>query len=126
MAALPFQIQRVSDLAKSGAARVSGTEVITMPDDETTFEQLQARIQRTIDYVKTVPEDSMKGKEDQEVVLQTGKGEYRFTGQSYLVDFILPNFFFHVTTAYALLRHKGVPLGKWDYLGAELKKEISR
>ena len=126
MAALPFQVQRVSDLAKNGAARVSGTEGLPMPDDETTFEQLQARIQKTIDYLRTVPEDSFSGKEEHEVVLKTGKGEYRFTGQSYLVDFVLPNFFFHVTAAYALLRHKGVPLEKWDYLGAELKKEISR
>ena len=95
-----------------------------MPDDETTFEQLQERIRKTIDYLKTVSEDSINGKEDEEIVLKTGVGEYRFTAQSYLLAFALPNFYFHVTTAYDLLRHKGVPIGKWDYLGTELKKEV--
>ena len=97
-----------------------------MSDDETTFEQLQARIQKTIDYLNTVSEDSINGKEDQEILLKTGVGEYRFTALSYLLAFSLPNFYFHVTTAYDLLRHKGVPIGKWDYLGAELKKEVQR
>ena len=126
MAALPFHIQRVSDISKNAAARISGTEGVPMSDDETTFEQLQARIQKTIDYLNTVSEDSINGKEDQEILLKTGVGEYRFTALSYLLAFSLPNFYFHVTTAYDLLRHKGVPIGKWDYLGAELKKEVQR
>lgn len=88
-----------------------------MADDETTFEQLQARIQKTIEYLKTVPEDSMDGKEDAEIVLKPPGQEWKFTGQSYLLDFALPNFYFHVTTAYDLLRHKGVPLGKFDFIG---------
>lgn len=117
MAALPFQIQRVSDITKNAASRVSGVEGVAMADDETTFEQLQARIQKTIDYLKTVPEDSMDGKEDVEIVLKPPGREWRFTGKSYLTEFALPNFYFHVTTAYDLLRHKGVPLGKSDYLG---------
>ena len=108
-------------MAKNGAARVSGIEGVSMPDDETTFEQLQARIQKTIDYVKTVSEDSINGKEDKEVVLKSGEREYRFTAQSYVLEFVLPNIYFHVTTAYDLLRQKGVPLGKRDYLGAVLK-----
>ena len=113
-------------MAKNAASRVSGTEGVPMPDDETTFEQLQARIQKTIDYLKTVSEDSINGKEDEEIVLQRRETEYRFTAQRYIVDFVLPNFYFHVTTAYDLLRHKGVPLEKWDYLGPELKKDIER
>ena len=117
MAALPYQIQRASDAAKGAAARISGGEGVSMPDDETTFEQLQTRIQKTIDYLKTVSEDSINGKEDAEVVVQSQRGEYKFTGESYLLTFAIPNFYFHVTTAYALLRHKGVPLGKLDYLG---------
>ena len=114
MAALPFQVQRVSDMAKNGAARVSGTDLVSMPDDETTFEQLQARIQKTIEYLKTVSEDSINGKEDKEVVLKSGAREYRFTAQSYLLEFVLPNIYVHVTTADALLRLKGVPVVKRD------------
>ena len=113
-------------MAKNAAARISGTEGVSMPDDETTFEQLQARIQKTIDYLKTVSEGSISGKEDQEIVLKTGSAEYRFTAQTYLLAFVLPNFYFHLTTAYDLLRHKGVPVGKWDFLGQELKKEVQR
>ena len=113
-------------MAKNGAARIAGAEAPVMPDDETTFEQLQARIQKTLDYLKTVSEDSINGREDKEVVLKSGGAEYKFSVQDYLVAFVLPNLYFHVTTAYDLLRHKGVPIGKWDYLGVELKKELSR
>ena len=119
MAALPYQVQRVSDFAKNSAARISGTEGVAIADEETTFEDLQARIQKTIDYLKSVPEDSINGNEDKEIVLNPPRGgEWRFTAKSYLLEFALPNFYFHVTTAYDLLRHKGVPVGKLDYLGA--------
>lgn len=120
MAALPFQIQRVSDAAKSPATRVAGVDPVVMPDDETTFEELQARIQKTIDFLKTVPEDSMDGKEEQEIVLKLNAGELRATAKSYLLDFVLPNFYFHMTTAYSILRHNGVPVGKLDFLGKGL------
>ena len=113
-------------MAKNAAARVSGTEGVSMPDDETTFEQLQARIQKTIDYLKTVSEDSINGKEEEIIVLQRREGDYRLKAQRYLLDFVLPNFYFHVTTAYDLLRHRGVPIEKWDYLGPDLKKDMQR
>ena len=118
MASLPFQIQRASDASKGAAVRVAGVEPVAMPDDETTFEELQARIQKTIDFLKTVPEDSMDGKEEKEVVIKRGESEWRFTAKTYLLEFALPNFYFHITTAYNILRHNGVPLGKLDYLTA--------
>ena len=117
MGALPYQIQRVSDSAKNAAARIAGTDPVSMPDDETTFEQLQARIQKTIEVLKAVPEDSINGQEEREIVVKAQGGEYKFTARSYLVNFALPNFYFHVTTAYGLLRLKGVPVGKLDYVG---------
>ncbi len=117
MASLPFQIQRASDHAKKAAARVSGVELVEMPDDETTFEELQARIQKTIDVLKTVPEGSINGKEEKEIVIKLKGAEWRSTAQVYLLDFALPNFYFHMTTAYNILRHNGVPLGKLDYMG---------
>lgn len=92
--------------------------MLALPDDETTFEQLQARIQKTIDFLKTVPEHSMDGKEDEEIVLKLKTMELKFTAKSYLLDFVLPNFYFHLTTAYNILRHNGVPVGKADFIGS--------
>lgn len=118
MGSLTYQVQRVSNNAKNAVARVTGAEMLAVPDNETTFEELQARIQTTIDVLKTVQKDDMDGKEDEEIVIEIKGGELRSTGKSYLLDFMLPNFYFHVTTAYNILRHNGVPLGKMDYLGA--------
>lgn len=90
-----------------------------MPDDETTFEELQTRIQKTIDFLKTVPEDGMDGKEEEEIVLNVKVATLEFTtAKSYVLDFVLPNFYFHLTTAYDILRHNGVPVGKLDYIGS--------
>ena len=114
---LTYQIQRASDASKGAAVRVADVEPVSMEDNETTFADLQARIQKTIDLLKGVKETSMDGKEESEVVLKTGAGAFKFTSTSYLLTFALPNFYFHVTTAYAILRHKGVPVGKMDYLG---------
>lgn len=98
-----------------------------MPDDETTFEALQARIRKTIDFLKTVPKDSVDGQEDKEIVLKMPAGESRSRAQAYVSDFVLPNFYFHVTTAYNILRHNGVPVGKWDFLGEiPLHKETTQ
>lgn len=88
-----------------------------MPDDETTFEELQARIQKTIDFLKTVPKDRMDADEEKEIVIKTKVGELKFTAKKYLLDFVLPNFYFHITTAYGILRHNGVPVGKSDFIG---------
>ena len=113
---LPYQIQRVSDTAKSVAVRVAGIDPIPMPDNETTFEELQARIQKTIDILKGVSKESMEGKEGMEVVMKGGGGEFKWTAGSFLTEYAVPNLYFHVSIAYAILRMKGVPVGKMDYL----------
>ena len=117
MAPLPAQVQRASDAAKFTAARMAQVEAPAMPDTETSFDELQARIAATIDFLKTVPANSMDGREDAEITLQTPGQSFAFAGTDYVRQFALPNFFFHVTTAYALLRMKGVPVGKLDFLG---------
>jgi hypothetical protein len=88
-----------------------------MPDTETTIDHLRARIAATIDYVKSVPAEAVDGSEERDVVLKTPSGDIPFKGLAFLTGFALPNFLFHVTTAYAILRHSGVPLGKLDFLG---------
>lgn len=117
---LPFakQIQIASDNAKGCVARLSGQEVPAWPDDEATFEQLRARVQRTLDYVSAAPAEAFQGAEGREVVLKfRHRDPIVFSGEDYLRFFALPNFYFHMTTAYALLRQAGVDLGKADFLG---------
>lgn len=115
----PFtrQIQMASDAAKGAGARLAGIEAPSMPDTETTLPELHARLVKTIDFLKTVTPAHLAGAEDREIVLKFPQGEMKFTGRDFLANFALPNFFFHVTTAYALLRHKGITLGKMDFLG---------
>ncbi|KXF79483.1 hypothetical protein ATN84_01990 [Paramesorhizobium deserti] len=117
MAPLTAQIQRASDTAKFVPVRVGGVENVAMEDDEASFDDLQARIAKTVAFLKAVPADAMDGREAAEVELRTGQGAKTFTARDYVLGFAIPNFFFHVTTAYALLRHKGVPIGKMDYIG---------
>lgn len=117
MAPLTAQVQRVSDTAKLFAVRVGGVDNVAMADDETSFDQLQARIARTVDFLKAVPAEAINGREGTEVVVRFPNGEMNFTGLSYAQGFAIPNFYFHVTTAYAILRMKGVPVGKMDFLG---------
>jgi len=117
MMTLVQQVQRASDTARLAAVRVGRVNNIDMPDRETTFEDLQARITATVSFLKGVPPTALEGREDAEVVAKFASGERVFTGRSYLLGFTLPNFFFHVTTAYDLLRHSGVPIGKMDFLG---------
>jgi len=114
---LPRQIHSVSDAAKSCAARLAGVPVPAMPDVEQTFPELQQRIAKTIDFLKTIKPEQLAGAEDREVVLKFPSGEMKFTGRDFVTGFALPNFFFHVTAAYALLRHKGIAIGKMDFLG---------
>ena len=109
------QIQAASDTAKNAAARLSGQEPPRFEDHEQTFEQLLDRLQRTIDYVHSVPEAAYEGAAQQHVTLPFAKGLY-IEGDDYLHEFAIPNFYFHVTTAYAILRHLGVELGKRDYI----------
>lgn len=111
------QVQSASDAAKGCMARLAGVPVPAMPDTETTFDELRERIGRTVEFVTGVPADAVVGAEDRPVVLKLRSGELNFTAQHYLLHFALPNFFFHVTTAYDILRHNGVELGKRDFLG---------
>ena len=118
MAPLTAQVQRASDSAKFTLVRIAGVEAVPMPDTETSFADLQARITTTVDMLEQVAPDTMNGREDKSVTLTTPGGAVDFTGRSYVLGFVLPNFYFHVTTAYAILRMKGVPVGKLDYLGS--------
>ena len=117
---LPFtrQIQIATDGAKGCVARLAGLEVPKWDDNEASFDELRARLRKTIDYVQSVPASQIDGSEGREIVLPMRSGDpLRFTGQAYLLHFVLPNLYFHLTTTYALLRHAGVELGKKDFLG---------
>jgi hypothetical protein len=115
--ALTRQVQIATDGAKGGLARLAGLEAPAYPDDETTFEQLEARLAKTIAFLQSVPADQVDGSEERPINVKLRSGELNFTGQDFLLHFVIPNFFFHVTTAYAILRHNGVEIGKRDYLG---------
>jgi hypothetical protein len=112
-----FQVQVATDMAKSGAARLSDTEVPKWSDDEETFADVHARIKKSLDFLATFRPEQFEGCETRELELKLGSHSVNFTGQSYLLGFVLPNFYFHMTTAYNLLRHNGLDLGKRDFLG---------
>lgn len=117
---LPFtrQVQICTDGAKGCVARLAGLEPPKWEDNEATLDEVRARIQKTIDYALSIPAAQIDGSEEREILLPTRSGEpRRFTGESYLLTFVLPNFYFHATTTYSLLRHAGVDVGKKDYLG---------
>lgn len=116
MLPLTGQIQRASDTARFTAVRVAGVEALAMADEEKSFDDMQARIRATIDYMEKVEAPAFDGTEDREVVMKMRSGDLRFTGTSYVLQFALPNFFFHVATAYDILRNRGVPLSKGDFL----------
>jgi hypothetical protein len=116
---LPFtrQIQIACDAAKNGVARISGVEAPRFEDNEATFPELKARIQKTLDYLETVPGESMDGTEDKDITFPIGRDKTRtMKAEAYLKLSVFPNFYFHITMAYAILRHNGVDLGKADYL----------
>ena len=114
----PFsrQIQMVSDAAKGGAARLAGVAPPSMPDTETTWAELKERLAKTIDFVSSIKAEQVNGDENRTVELPLPGRTMTFTAKDFLFNFGLPNFFFHVTTAYGLLRKQGVPLGKMDFL----------
>ena len=117
MLPLRNQVQIACDTAKFGVARLAGTPAPKFEDHEQTIADLQQRIAATLDYVKSVPASAVEGSEALSVSVPVrGRDPLKFTGEQYLQQFALPNFFFHITTAYALLRHNGVELGKGDYL----------
>ncbi|MBX3575801.1 MAG: DUF1993 domain-containing protein [Rhizobiaceae bacterium] len=113
---LSAQVQRASDTAKFVPGRVAGIQPPAMPDTETTFDELKARISATVDFLKSVPREAFDGKEAAPVTLKLGGQAVDFTAQTYIQTFALPNFYFHATTLYAILRHKGVPIGKVDFI----------
>lgn len=110
------QIQLASDHAKGGTARLSGQEPPSYPDTETTFTELRVRIAKTIEYVQSVPESAFEKAHEQKVTLPYFPGKY-INGLDYARGFVMGNFFFHVTTAYDILRMKGLDIGKMDFFG---------
>lgn len=117
MLPLTGQVLIACDSVKNGIARISGVAAPKFDDTESSIPELKARIQKTLDYLATVPADKLDGTEDKEITFPVGRDATRtMKGEAYLKHHVLPNFFFHVTTAYALLRHNGVEIGKVDYL----------
>lgn len=116
---LPFskQIQIASDTAKFGVARLAGVESPKFEDNETTLDELRERVRKTLAFVQSVPAGLIEGTEEKDVVIPRRDGPITLKGEFYLKHYVLPNLYFHLTTAYALLRHNGVELGKSDYLG---------
>jgi uncharacterized protein len=119
MLPLVGQVQRFCDTAKNTAVRVAGVPNVVMPDNEKTFEDVQGRIAATLKFLEGVSPDAFAGREEAEVIFPAPGGNRTYTGTRYVLEFALPNFFFHVTTAYDLLRARGVPVGKRHYLGWE-------
>lgn len=115
---LSRQVQSASDSAKGCAARLAGIEVPRYEDTETTFPELRARIAKTVTFMQGVKAAQVDGSEDRTITLKLRGREVNFSGREYLLNFVLPNFFFHATTAYAILRHNGLEIGKTDYLGS--------
>ena len=113
---LPRQIHLASDAAKGGAARLARVTAPSMPDVETTFPELKERIAKTLDFLSTIKPEQVNGDEERTIELPLPGRTMTFTAKDFLFGFSMPNFLFHVTTAYGLLRNKGVPLGKMDYL----------
>jgi|TARA_B110000261_G_scaffold92305_1_gene104837 hypothetical protein len=115
---LSRQVQIACDVSKGAAARISGIEAPSHEDNESSFEELIARINKTIEFLNSLPTDKINGTEEKEIKFQAGPYELDFTGATYLSMWALPNIYFHVTTTYNILRHNGVALGKIDYVGA--------
>ena len=115
---LPFtaQVQIATDNAKGAAGRLSGAEIPKFEDTEKTFPELQARLDKTIAFLDSLTEAQFEGADQRDIVLPLRSGPLEFKGATYLLQFAMPNVYFHVTTAYALLRQGGVEIGKMDYL----------
>jgi hypothetical protein len=118
MFAFSRQVQIVTDNAKGSVARLAGIEIPKYDDTETTLDELKARIAKTIAFIQSVPASQIDGSEDRDIVLKVRGNDLHLKGQPYLLTFALPNFYFHLVTAYDILRHQGVDIGKPDYLGS--------
>jgi uncharacterized protein len=118
MFALTRQVQIATDHAKGAPARLAGVAVPSFEDAEKTFPELKARIGKTLSFIGSLKPDQIDGSEGRDISLKAGPRELSFKGQDYLLFFALPNFYFHATTAFGILRHNGVSIGKLDFLGA--------
>ncbi|KAB5525668.1 hypothetical protein GE09DRAFT_1293192 [Coniochaeta sp. 2T2.1] len=116
MRGIPYQVQSCCNTAKFLVERVGGIPQPKVEDTETTFDELQARITATIDILEAADAKAFERKEDREVIMESKMGDFRFTGQRYVSEYAIPNFHFHLTSAYCILRHLGVPIGAFDYL----------
>ena len=114
---LTRQVQIAGDIAKNAISRLAGVEPPRFEDTETTIEQLRARIARTIDYIKSIPASAFEGSETRDIKVPAGDKTLEFKGLDFVQSWLIPHVFFHVTTAYNILRHNGVELGKSDYIG---------
>lgn len=110
------QVQASCDFAKAASARLAGIEPPSHPDTETTIAELKARIAKTLAFLSTIKPEQMEGSEDKSLTIKVGPNEMTFTGRDYLLHFALPNFYFHCTTAYDILRHNGLEIGKRDFM----------
>jgi hypothetical protein len=117
MLPLKSQVQIACDHAKGAPCRLAGLDIPSFPDTEANFADLHARIGKTRDLLKTFAEAEIDGSEERDIIVALRQGEMRFTGIQYLLHYATPNFYFHVTTAYDILRSRGVPLGKSDFFG---------
>jgi uncharacterized protein len=113
---LTRQVQIATDMSKGAAARLAGVEIPSYEDNETTFAELQARIEKTLAFISSVTPAQFEGAEKRNIELMVRKHKMEFSGQDYLLKWVMPNVYFHVTTAYDILRHNGVELGKPDFL----------
>lgn len=111
------QVQLVSDMSKGAGARLAGLDIPQYADDESSFAELYARIDKTVAFLQTISPQQLEGAESRTVTLTIRKVDLQFLGLEYLEQWVMPNVYFHVTTAYNILRHLGVPLAKSDYLG---------
>jgi uncharacterized protein len=118
MLPLVRQIQIMTDQAKGCASRLAGQDPPKWADDETTFADLHARVAKTLAHLKTFKPEQFEGAEKRAIELKFPNATFNFNGKDYLLNFVIPNFYFHYTTAYAILRHNGVPIGKGDFLGS--------
>jgi uncharacterized protein len=119
MFALARQVQIATDHVKGSLARLAGVEVPSYADTEATFAELQARVAKTLDYAQSFKPEQLEGSDVKKIVLDIRGNKFEFDGNTYLSTWALPNFFFHLTTAYAILRHNGVEVGKRDFMGAK-------
>ena len=117
MLPMSAQVQIACDAAKGVVARLSGVENPAFEDNEKTLAELIARIAKTIAFIQSVPADKIDGTEDKDIVIKRGEKETHYKGMQFLLGHAVPNFYFHVTTTYAILRHNGVEIGKRDFLG---------